>query len=188
MSDSGIIYDAQLPTAKIEGVTSLEFDVLLEENHEWSNEITSNPVENGAPVSDHIIPNADKLRLTIMIGDTSIYADVAEGEERRTQKAFDVLRQLHDDRKPVTVYTKFRVYDNMGISHIGIPRSAANGDSLTVPIEFQQIRLVDTQTVKVPAGISKKANKKATPALQKKTEPQKNAGAKQPVAPKTSKT
>lgn len=187
MSDSGIIFDPQLPTASIEGVATLEFDVLVEEKHEWSNEITSNPVENGAPVADHIIPNADKLSLVIMVGDTSLYAAVAEGEERRAQKAFDVLRQLFDERKPVTVYTKYRVYDNMGISYIGIPRNNANGDSLTVPIEFQQIRLVSTQTTNVPPGISKKLDKKSTDGVKKKTEPQKNTGAKQPVAPKTEK-
>lgn len=183
MSETGIIFDPQKPTATIEGIATLEFDVLVDENHEWSNDITSNPVENGAPVSDHIIPQSDKLRLTIMVSDISIYDAVAEGEERKTQRAFDVLRQLHEARQTVTVYTKYHVYDNMGISYIGIPRASNNGNSLTVPIEFKQIRLVNTQTVKVPAGISKKLDKKSTDAVKKKTEPQKNTGAKQPAAP-----
>ena len=187
MSDAGIIYTPEKPRASIEGVATLEFDVLIDENHEWSNDITENPVENGAPVADHIIRQSDKLRLNIMVSDSSLYKEVLEGDEQPTQKAFDVLRQLMDARDVVTVYTKFHVYDNMGITYIGVPRSIANGNSLTIPIEFKQIRLVNTQTVKVPAGISKKLDKKSTPAVQKKAEPQKNTGAKQPVAPTSEK-
>lgn len=187
MSDAGIIYTPERPTASIEGIATLEFDVLVDENHEWSNEITENPVENGAPVTDHIIRQGDKLRMNIMVSDSSLYREALEETDQPTQKAFDVLRQLMDARETVTVYTKYHVYDNMGIAYIGIPRSIANGNSLTIPIEFKQIRLVNTQTVKVPAGISKKLDKKSTPAVQKKTEPQKNTGAKQPVAPKDEK-
>ena len=180
MSDAGIIYDARRPQTSLEGIASLEFDVVMEENAEWSNEITSNPVENGAPVTDHIIPQQDKFRLTAMISDASLLGESGEGQTL-TQKAHDTLRELHDKRETVTLYTKYRIYESMGISFIGMPRSSANGNSLIFTMEFSEVRIVNTQTTKVPAGISKKLDKKSTDAVKKKTEPQKASGAKQPV-------
>ena len=53
--------------------------------------------------------------------------------------------------------------------------------SSRVDIEFINIRLVDTQTVEVPDGISKKLDKKSGDDVKKKTEPPTNAG---PVKPK----
>lgn len=181
MSDVGVIYEANVATASVEGIASLEFDALLDENHDWSNDITANPVERGAPVTDHIIENPDKFRLTAMVGESSLLG-AADGAESLTQKAFDTLRELCKKRETVTVYTKYMTYEDMGISSVGVPRSNANGDSLTFAIEFVKIRIVSTQSVKVPAGISKKLNKKAGDAVQKKTEPQKTTGAKQPIA------
>lgn len=187
MSNSGIIYTPQKPTASLSGIVSLEFDVLLDETHDWSNDITDNPVENGSPVTDHIIRQSDKFRMTIMVTDASLYQKQTSSSDQITANAFDVLRQLMDSRETVTVFTKYNTYYDMGISHIGVPRSKENGNSLIFQIEFKHIRLASTQTVKVPAGVSKKLDKKATPALQKKTEPQKSTGAKQPVAPTTEK-
>lgn len=181
MSDVGVIYEANVATASIEGIASLEFDALLDENHEWSNDITANPVERGSPVADHIIENPDKFRLTAMVGESSLLGS-ADGAESLTQKAFDTLRELCKKGETVTVYTKYMTYEDMGISSVGVPRSNANGDSLTFSIEFAKIRIVSTQSVKVPAGISKKLDKKAGESTQKKTEPQKATGAKQPVA------
>lgn len=180
MSDAGIIYDALRPQTSVEGVSSLEFDVVMDENAEWSNEITSNPVENGAPVSDHIIPQSDKFRLTAMISDSSLLGETSDGQTL-TQKAHDILRELCKKGELVTLYTKYRIYENMGIAFVGMPRSSGGGNALIVTMEFSEVRIVSTQTTKVPPGISKKLDKKSTDSVKKKTEPQKASGAKQPV-------
>jgi hypothetical protein len=180
MSNAGIIYDPQRPQTSVEGIASLEFDAILDEQAEWSNEVTSNPVEKGAPVSDHIIQMADKFRLTAMISDSSIYGAATEGQSL-TQMAHDTLRELYEKREVVTLYTKYRVYEDMAISYVGIPRVASGGNALIFPMEFTQIRITETQTTKVPPGISKKLDKKSTESVKKKAEPQKAAGAKQPV-------
>lgn len=187
MSENGIIFDPRTPTSSVEGIALLEFDVLLEENHEWGNEVTTSPVENGAPVSDHIIPQSKKYRLTAMVSDSSLYGELAEGADTPTQRAFDILEQLCDSGQLMTVFTKHKIYTDMALTFVGIPRSSANGDSLMFPMEFMQLRLVSTQTTEVPPGISKKLDKKSGESVKKKTEPTKNSGAKQPVAPATEK-
>lgn len=184
MTAMGIIFDPMTPNIR---VASVDFDALLEENHEWSNEVSTSPVENGSPVADHIIPNPDKFRCTAMISDSSIFGFTDGSTESLTQSTFNLLRQLHLNREPITVFTKYFQYDDMAISSIGIPRSGVNGDSLQFSLEFVNLRIVNTQTTKVPEGISKKLDKKSTPAVQKKTDPQKTTGAKQatPAAEKS---
>jgi len=192
MINLGILFDSKKPTVKFQGIASIEFDVLLDENHEWSADITTNPVEVGSPVADHILLNPDRFRVTAMISDSSISGSLIDNLQRiddvqsetNTQTIFNLLRSMHEDQQTIIVYSKYKTYNDMAISSIGIPRSSANGDSLQFTVEFVNIRVVSTQTVKVPDGISKKLDKKATDALKKKTDPQKAAGAKQPITPK----
>lgn len=192
MTAMGIIFDPMTPNIAfkrtadlnqdnpdISSVASIDFDALLEENHEWSNEVSTSPVENGSPVADHIIPNPDKFRCTAMISDSSIFGFTDGDNESLTQKTFNLIRQLHKDRQTITVYTKYFQYDDMAISNVGIPRSSSNGDSLSFNLEFINLRIVNTQTTKVPEGISKKLDKKTPDSVVKKTDPQKTTGAKQ---------
>jgi len=194
MINLGILYDDKRPTVRFQGIASLEFDVLIEEAHEWSADITTNPVEVGSPVADHILLNPDRFRVTAMVSDSSLTGSFYDNVTRRivnqsqesqtettTQLTFNLLRNMFEDRQTLIVYTKYRTYTDMAISSIGIPRSSANGDSIQFSVEFTNIRIVSTQTVKVPPGISKKVDKKSTDAVKKKTDPQKTGGAKQPT-------
>lgn len=194
MINLGILYDDKRPTVRFQGIASLEFDVLMDESHEWSADITTNPVEVGSPVADHILLNPDRFRVTAMVSDSSLVGSFYDNVSRRiiiqspdvqnettTQLTFNLLRNMFEDRQTLIVYTKYRTYTDMAISSIGIPRSSANGDSIQFSVEFVNIRIVNTQTVKVPPGISKKADKKATDGVKKKTDPQKTGGSKQPV-------
>lgn len=169
---------------------NIELDAALDENHEWSAEATSNPVEEGAPVTDHVIEQADKLRIRGFVTDTPLTASASvQGEVNsgsvgnRTQAVFDLLYDLIKVREPMTVYTKHRIYDNMVLTNITIPRSAGVGEAIEFNAEFIRIRKVATQMVDVPPGINPKKAAKAGGAngsTGKKAEPTKDAGKKQP--------
>ena len=51
---------------------NIELDAALDENHEWSAEATSNPVEEGAPVTDHVIEQSDKLKIRGFVTDSPL--------------------------------------------------------------------------------------------------------------------
>lgn len=178
---------------------NVELDAVLEEGHEWSAEATSNPVEDGAPVTDHIIENPDKLRMRCFVTDaplnassslsnffSSIVGSLGGGSkafDNRTQNAFDLLHELLKLKMEMTVYTKHRTYDDMILTNVTIPRSAADGEALEFTAEFIHIRKVATQMVDVPDGISSKKAAKAggaDGAIAKKAEPTKAGGKKQP--------
>ena len=167
-------------------VVSIDLDVTMDEAHEWQNDVTTNPVEIGSPIADHIQLMPDKLRITGMISDSSISDAVIKqfsGIDNsqfltRVQTAFDVLRKLKDDRKLITVYTKFKVYTDMALTSLSIPRNNQTGDSIQFSIEFMHVRMVSTQTVDMPKGVNPKPKTKASKSLDTKTKATDKSGAK----------
>ena len=160
---------------------SLDLDVTQDEAHEWSNDVTQFPVEIGSPITDHIQPQPDKVSMSGIISNSAI-GEVALNKinngDDLVQNAFDLLRKLMDDRILVTVYTRYKVYTDMALKSCNIPRDAGIGDSIKFKLEFVNVRMVNTQTVDVPAGISKKLDKKSGDSVKKKTEPQAVGGKK----------
>ena len=182
----GILIDIGKSLTKFNSdVISIDLDVTMDESHEWQNDVTTNPVENGSPISDHIQIMSDKLRITGMISDSSISDAVIkqfsgiDGTQflTRVQTAFDVLRKLKEDRKLITVYTKYKVYTDMAITSLSIPRNNQTGDSIQFSIEFLNIRIVNTQTIDMPKGVNPKKTAKTGKSVQTKTAVTDNGGA-----------
>lgn len=187
---------------------NIELDALLDEAHEWSADVTQNPVEDGSPITDHVITQPDKLRMRCFITDAPLnasssitgflgsIADFAQGRglrpvSNRTQNAFDLLYELMTLKMEMLVYTKHRTYDDMMLTNVTIPRTASDGEALEFTAEFIHIRKVATQMVEVPDGISSKKDAKAGGAdgsIAKKADPQKQGGKVQPETIKPSST
>ena len=168
---------------------NIELDAMLDESHEWSAEATSNPVEEGAPVTDHVIEQADKLTIRGIVTDaplnasSSILGFIGGGSaDNKTQSVFDLLNTLIKKREVLTVYTKHKTYDDMVLTSVTIPRSASVGEAVEFRAEFIHIRKVATQTVDVPDGVSAKPEAKAGGAggaVSKKASATKASGKKQ---------
>ncbi len=168
---------------------NIELDAMLDESHEWSADATSNPVEDGAPVTDHVIEQADKLTIRGVVTDaplnasSSILGFIGGGSaDNKTQTVFDLLDTLIKKREVLTVYTKHKTYDDMVLTSVTIPRSASVGEAVEFSAEFIHIRKVATQTVDVPDGVSAKPEAKAggaSGAVSKKSSATKASGKKQ---------
>lgn len=164
---------------------NLELDATLEEAHEWTAEATSNPVEEGSPVTDHIIEQPDKLKLRGVVTDAPMVLSNTAADlisalvGSRSQDAFELLRAIIKQRETVTVYTKHRIYPDMILTSINIPRTPSDGEAIEFTAEFIHLRKVSTQIVDVPPGISAKDSAKASAALARKTQPSKDGGRKQ---------
>ena len=175
----GFFYPAE---TNIKGIRSIDLDATLDEAHDWSNEVTSNPVETGAPITDHVIEKPDKLTITGLITNSPLHGALAgqyfggETQSQRIQTVFEAIYELVKRGEVVTVYTRHAVYNNMIIQSVNIPRSAAIGEAIEFKMDLINIRMVSTQMVTVPPGISAKKESKSTPGVAKKAEPQKAAG------------
>jgi hypothetical protein len=187
----GLLFDSPVFITKFgNSLGNIELDANLEENHEWVAEATSNPVETGAPITDHVIEQSDKIRIHGFVSNNPITSSFFTAQISKVQDVFNLLYDLIKLKEPITVYTKYKTYTDMVLTHVNIPKAPQVGDAVEFDAEFMHIRKVATQTADVPKGISAKKTGKSTAALGKKAEPTKDAGNKQgqTTTPKPSST
>lgn len=146
-------------------IGNLEFDTLDQETHEWNRDVTMNPVENGSPISDHIIRQPRKLTVAGMISNapvtgvlTQLSNAIANGfdGEDRVNTAIKLLDSLYVSNELVTIYTKSYTYENMLIQHINLPRRVEDGDAVNFTIDAVQCDIVSTATTELPPGVGVK--------------------------------
>jgi len=137
-----LIYGKKYPKTKI---GTIELDATLLEEHSYSSKVTSFPVDRGVNdgfeiVSDHIIKDPDRLTIQGVVSDTPLNI---LSQFNRSIDAFNSLVRLHETREVISVVTGLKVYTQMVITNLTIPRNLRTGQSLTFNIELQRI-LFDT--------------------------------------------
>lgn len=190
-------------------MTSITFDAASEQAHEAEAEVTEDPVEDGAPISDHVRPVPRKVQLTVHVSNTPIEQppDQMNGVTGSVQAfqidkdvtanvmrwsgAFDRVKTIHGEldrlRESGTVVqlvTSLKTYENMILRSISARRTAAVGNALEATLSLVQIRIVQTTTAAVPAtprATRRRGNGNQTPAGQPAGQPA-NAGASSMLA------
>jgi len=56
-------------------LTLLAFDATITETHSRKAAVTEHPVEEGSPVSDHVLPSAQEISMSAVVSNTPIYVD-----------------------------------------------------------------------------------------------------------------
>lgn len=151
-------------------MSSFQVDAVLSETHNFTRQVTENPVENGSPIADHIIENPTTLEIKAIITDQPIKGLVdaySEGFQRQlagsryTYDAFLALKYMHLNKIYLTVYTEYEHYENMVVEAISIPRQMEDGEALIFTISLKQVRVVSTATTTLPKGIGVKKDGKS---------------------------
>ncbi len=137
------------------GANIVTFDTMVSEEHVYSSRVTYFPVENGTIVSDHIINQPETVNLSGLVSDTplNIFATF-----NRSVAVFNTLVQLHQRREVFDVVTGIKVYRNMAITSLDVPRTIRTGQTLTFNISLQKIVFDNTiqvfsETGNVFAGV-----------------------------------
>ncbi len=119
-------------------VAGVVLDAVLSEDHSYNSRVTNYPVENGLIISDHIINEPDALQITGVVSDTplSFLAPF-----NNSINAFNRLVEIHNRRERITVVTGIKVYTDMVITSLQVPRNVQSGQSLTFVIDLQKIFL-----------------------------------------------
>lgn len=125
-------------------IGSIVINAFTSENHVMSSTATKYPVEDGADVTDHIVPNPDTFSGTGIVSRNEADSSIIED-------SYAELLRIQDERELVTIVTGLRVYTNMHISSVSIPRNAQNGGSLIINIAAAVVRKVESQTVNITA-------------------------------------
>jgi hypothetical protein len=162
---------------KIGGLT---LDLTLSESHDFTNETTDYPIEDGTIISDHIKRSPFTISVQGFITDSPIafaekfdntfFGDVEEGnitelEEKtgnRVRGAFNELLLMLGETDSATVkvnpakvqlvdvVTTLKVYSSMLLTRLSINRDPSDGEALKFSATFKPLKKAYKSTVTVP--------------------------------------
>ena len=156
-------------------VGSVELDLILDEDHSKSAQVTENPLQDGRAISDGIFLELQEGSLTGLVTNHSVKiaeerakqldlqtseALLEEAEnyklENRARQAWVDLKAVMDAKQPVTIVTSLEVYDNVAIKNISTGRNGDSGDALDIKVSFRQILTVSLMEHEVTAQVQPK--------------------------------
>ena len=156
-------------------VGSVELDLILDEDHSKSAQVTENPLQDGRAISDGIFLELQEGSLTGLVTNHSVKIAeerakqlelqdsetlMAEAEnyqlENRAKQAWVDLKAVMDAKQPVTIVTSLEVYDNVAITNISTERNGDSGDALEIKVSFRQILTVSLMEHEVTAKVQPK--------------------------------
>lgn len=156
-------------------VGSVELDLILDEEHSKSAQVTENPLQDGRAISDGIFLELQEGSLTGLVTNHSVKIAeerakqlelqdsetlMAEAEnyqlENRAKQAWLDLKAVMDAKQPVTIVTSLEVYDNVAITNISTERNGDSGDALEIKVSFRQILTVSLMEHEVTAQVQPK--------------------------------
>lgn len=73
-------------------------------------------------------------------------------DDNRVENSFRYLEEIHKSRAKFKIFSGLKDYDNMVLSKLSVPQTAADGDSIRFSATFEQINIVKSQLVTVPLG------------------------------------
>lgn len=162
-----VLYGRKYPKGQVSSnFGSVVFDTVTVEEHRYASRVTHYPVEFGTIISDHIIKEPDVVAISGVISDTPVqilaglttniglFNQIQSNGNgfNRSVAAFNQLVELQSRRLPVTLVTGIKVYTNMAIILLDVPRNVKTGQTLTFNIEFQKIIYDDTVQNEINAG------------------------------------
>jgi len=160
-------------------IGTLQLDATIQETHDYTNSVTAYPVEEGFDITDNInvLPetlvmegfvtnspiatarnNSAEYSKVLDDGSIQVNSSAIEGFATNVENAFSELLRLSGrdtrgnrfDPELVTVITGLRVYQNMAIRNLNIPRNAATGQALRFNCDLIRVRQVDAETIELP--------------------------------------
>ena len=127
------------------------FDGFLNVSHERKLTTTSSPVETGAAIVDHAYVEPAKITMKIIVSDVhqSLIPGQFDGGYARHTQAWQLLKQLQNDRIPMYVFTKLDTYENMLITSITADDNADTFQCLIADVELTEIPVARVKEVKI---------------------------------------
>lgn len=122
-----------------ERIGSIIPDVVVEETYEDRLAITQHPVESGATVSDHAYMQPRAVEMRIGWSDSSAKSTAA------SRDSYDALLALQKERKPFTVFTGKRIFENMLVSGVTVTNDHKTKHAVIASVRLQEVILVETK-------------------------------------------
>lgn len=144
MATVGLMFNTGQPTT----IGALAIDALLSESTELSAKATEYAVEDGSPISDHVVLAPERLKISGWITPSDVQLMTADGRPKMIE-AKATLRKIIADRAEIVVTTGMDAYPEMIMETCNIGRTN-EGEHFTVDMEFVKIRKAVLRKADIP--------------------------------------
>lgn len=182
MAEVGLTFSTGVPTT----VGALELDALLSEVTDLTAKATEYAVEEGSPISDHVVIQPERLKVSGWITPTNVQLMQADGRPKMLE-AKATLRKMIDDRAEVTIVTGMDTYSGMILESCSIGRTNEGGEKFTVDMDFVKIRKAVLRKADIPPDKTKGTATGKAGSTNTKAGKASTSTAAQPSAPAQSK-
>lgn len=134
-------------------VNGVELYCALSERHVYESKTTQYPVQSGSTIIDNVVQSPTVVTMQVLVSDTPITPvlptargaqDLTATNERTIDGSLSIntmndLIRIQDAREPVTLVTGIKVYKNMVLTKMDVPRDNKTGRALIFELEFSEI-------------------------------------------------
>lgn len=137
-------------------VAGIEFDALISDDKNYTQEIPDYPTEAGFSVSDTIILKPITVNLVLYVSNTPVtWSDRHGISSGRVNDVCKKLEELYFSRELVKVVTPDAIYTDMGISSMQITKSKELSNARQVSLALKKVYVTKRKTVYIPEYILK---------------------------------
>lgn len=156
----------------------ITFDATISQSHDGESDITDQPIEKGADLSDHVRPMPRTLDLEVLVTDYPLSVrggGIGEpGFTGRAQGIFDTLDKMREDATECRVVTRLRTYDSMLVKAVRTVVDNKLKKALRLQITFKRVTIATSQSVPVQVAANRTGQSSASKGPQQTTQPTAN--------------
>jgi hypothetical protein len=162
-------------------IGGIQLDAVISESHVNEVSLTNNPVEFGAEITDNAVTQPKQINIIAEISDTPLgvaafgqIVDLVTGlfgsstseNITRSNAAYNAVIQIQEDREPIQIQTKLKLYTDMIITKVTTIQDKDTSRIVRMSIDLQQVIITESEIVqlteeKLQAGSAKE---QASPA------------------------
>lgn len=132
-------------------IGDLSVDVVLESTPTFDSSVTTNPVEKGYNIADHVVREPMKLSLSVVITPTPVsYIWTLGVNQDRLPDAVNKIMRIYQKGEPITITLSDGIYEDMVMTSAPLPRNIQNGNCYVLSLEFVHITTVSPKTEEIP--------------------------------------
>lgn len=136
------------------GTIGVTTDACTSEGHSLTNTITSDPVEEGSPITDHSRVEPDEVTLECVVSNTPI--DGIDGPDY-AGAFWQRLEDLHISPQIIAIQTIRKSYPSVLIKSVTSPVTKDTSNALHFTVMAKQVRIVRNRRTRVVVAKAKKA-------------------------------
>jgi len=152
--------------------TIIYFDTAETVVKNFPNKVTTHPIEEGSPITDHVVSEPRKISVNGVISDAAFQfreddpfteirtVTIGTGQVTRrvaiagrSVAALAELEAIRDNREIFILETRDEVFENMVFTQFSIPRDSGTGNAARVQFTAQQIETVQRRFATVPQAV-----------------------------------